>query len=112
MVEFAFNDQLSTLQSKLLPKSQLHQLGVVFNIWSWESAQETQSNLFEPSWNVSNRRRSEVNTYDIAHNCVAEDLDERIFSQDTLLLVNLHLNKGNTASITWIGGRIKYLFVF
>lgn len=32
MVEFAFNDQLSTLQSKLLPKSQLHQLGVVFNI--------------------------------------------------------------------------------
>lgn len=60
----------------------------------------------------SNRRRSEVNTYDIAHNCVAEDLDERIFSQDTLLLVNLHLNKENTASITWIGGRIKYLFVF
>lgn len=105
MVEFAFNDQLSTLQSKLLPKSQLHQLGVVFNIWSWESAQETQSNLFEPSWNV-------FQSTTIAHNCVDEDLDERIFSQDTKLLVNLHLNKGNTASITWIGGRIKYLFVF
>lgn len=53
-----------------------------------------------------------IYTYDIAHNCVAEDLDERIFSQDTKLLVNLHLNKGDTASITWIGGRIKYLFVF
>lgn len=112
MVEFAFNDQLSTFQSKLLPKSQLHQLGVVFNIWSWESAQETQSNLFEPSWNVFQSTTIWSQYYDIAHYCVAEDLDERIFSQDTLLLVNLHLNKGNTASITWIGGRIKYLFVF
>lgn len=34
------------------------------------------------------------------------------FRKTLSLLVNLHLNKGNTASITWIGGRIKYLFVF